>query len=194
MVAIGFRPILWHVMKYFANFGSDHLASLSGIPPKVGLRLSVAAVAASVHGRRQHQRQRRLEGVSRRPWRWHRLVKLGALAAMGANSVQPLTDQQLDPVRCRRRHLLNRIPQSQQFGHVNIIAIDRSLLNTLSNATPAQSFQPAIKLRRDVVSVAFPLVEVSRKLLLSPISKSPNQSAGKLGTRNNCIASGPSEL
>src|SRR6516225_1335933 len=56
-------------------------------------------------------------------------------------------------------------------------------------ATPAQSFQPAIKLRRDVANVAFPLAVASRKLLL-PISKSPNwQSVGKPATRGNCIAS-----
>jgi hypothetical protein len=40
--------------------------------------------------------------------------------------------------------------------------------------------------------VAFPLVEASRKLLLSPISKFPDkQSVGKPGTRDNCIAYDP---
>src|SRR6516165_12782077 len=49
------------------------------------------------------------------------------------------------------------------------------------NATPAHSFQPAIKLRRDVASVAFPLAEAVRELLPSgsgPISKPPGNQQG----------------
>src|SRR5215469_2457519 len=49
------------------------------------------------------------------------------------------------------------------------------------NATPAQSFQPAIKLRRDVASVAFPLAEAVTEFLCSssdPISKPPGNQQG----------------
>src|SRR6516162_6934084 len=46
--------------------------------------------------------------------------------------------------------------------------------NPNPSAAPAHSFQPAIKLRREVATVAFPSVEASKKLLSSPISKSPN--------------------
>ena len=44
-------------------------------------------------------------------------------------------------------------------------------------ATPAHSSQPAIKLRRDVVSVAFPLAEASSELrTLHAVSNFPPQS------------------
>jgi hypothetical protein len=41
------------------------------------------------------------------------------------------------------------------------------LPNTIPNATPAHSIQPAIKLRREVARVAFPLAEGSREFLPS---------------------------
>src|SRR6516164_7742006 len=63
------------------------------------------------------------------------------------------------------------------------------------NATPAHSFQPAIKLRRDVASVAFSLVEGSRKFFSSGcrlMSQPPNrQSARNRGATGKYITFDP---
>src|SRR6516164_9607959 len=73
-----------------------------------------------------------------------------------------------------------RVPERKQLQPTAVAhtarAVELRPAKPNPNATPAHSFQPAIKLRRDVASVAFSLVEGSRKFFSGCrlISQPPN--------------------
>src|SRR6516165_3478235 len=106
---------------------------------------------------------------------------IGLISPEAVNTVSPIRSSSM---LISPSGVFIRVPDRKQL--IFLVGVSKVCADELRpakhnpNATPAPSFQPAIKLRRDVATVAFALAESSRELTGELISRPPTLNGGPL--------------